>query len=57
VKNRFQSLSFKMKCNLHRYNLVLAEPKRTMKLLRAVARGAWVVTPEVGGYATSFRLV
>jgi len=27
-------------------HLVLAEPKRTMKLLRAVARGAWVLTPD-----------
>ena len=27
-------------------HLVLAEPRRTMRLLRAVARGAWVVTPE-----------
>ena len=27
-------------------HLVLAEPRRTMRLLRAVARGVWVVTPE-----------
>jgi len=27
-------------------HLVLAEPKRTMKVLHAIARGAWLLTPE-----------
>lgn len=39
-------------------HLVLAEPKRTMKLLRAVTRGAWVVTAEwITASATAGRWV